>query len=60
MSLNIEMQNQGNFLFKRRSYIPIFLLIITLTIYIFTDKFNIEESNNFILKIIKYLVWLLA
>jgi protein-S-isoprenylcysteine O-methyltransferase Ste14 len=50
MSLNIEMQNQGNFLFKRRSYIPIFLLIITLTIYIFTDKFNIEESNNFIFK----------
>lgn len=58
MSLNKEMQKQGDFLFKNRSFIPILLLIAAVIIYIFTDKFNIEETNNFI--IVNYKIFSLA
>ena len=44
MSLAIELANQGNWLFKRRSYIPLLLLIPGLVIYFMkpTSDFRIE------------------
>ena len=48
MALREEMESQGNYLFKYRSYLPIILLIIGLLVYIF-GKLEVVISKQLIM-----------
>ncbi len=51
MALNEEFISSGNWLFKRRSYIPLILFVLT-AIALYFDKTNFTNSNNLYFAII--------
>ncbi|WP_282043303.1 methyltransferase family protein [Winogradskyella flava] len=55
MALHTEMQTQGNFLFRNRSYLPIIFLTIGLGVYLFGEYNEVETSENFISQYFEYI-----
>jgi len=47
MSLQSEMQTQGNFLFRNRSYLPLIFLLTGLSVYLFGKYNEIKISEKF-------------
>jgi len=50
MALQTEMQNQGNFLFRNRSYLPLIFLATGLGVYLNGEYHEIEGPENLISK----------
>lgn len=48
MALQTEMQSQGNFLFKNRSYLPLLFLVTGLAVYLYGEYHEVEGTENFI------------
>lgn len=46
MALQEELKTQGDFLFKNRSYLPLFILGIGLSVYIYTEYHEIETPET--------------
>lgn len=46
MSLQSEMQSQGNFLFRNRSYLPLIFLAAGLSVYLYGEHNEIEGPEN--------------
>ncbi|MFK7812765.1 MAG: isoprenylcysteine carboxylmethyltransferase family protein [Maribacter sp.] len=46
MSLQSEMQSQGNFLFKYRSHLPLIFLAVALAVYLYGTHNNVMGSEN--------------
>ncbi len=55
MALQEELKTQGDFLFKNRSYLPLIILAIGLSVFIHTRYFKIEISNYWLLKYFEYI-----
>ena len=48
MALQNEMQSQGNWLFRNRSYLPLIFLVFGLGVYLYGEQNEIEGPENFI------------
>lgn len=46
MALQEELKIQGDFLFKNRSYLPMIILVIGLSVYIYTEYYEIETPET--------------
>lgn len=46
MSLQTEMQTQGNFLFRNRSYLPLIFLATGLGVYLYGEYYEVDGSEN--------------
>jgi protein-S-isoprenylcysteine O-methyltransferase Ste14 len=46
MALKNELQSQGDFLFKYRSYLPIIILVAALLVYLFQDFYFTEQNKT--------------
>lgn len=55
MALQEELKTQGDFLFKNRSYLPLIILVIGLSVFIHTIYYKIETPNNWLLEYFKYI-----
>ena len=55
MALQEELKRQGDYLFKFRSYLPIFLLIIGLWVNIYQERYNGFASETLIAEILEEL-----
>lgn len=48
MALQSEMQSQGNFLFRNRSYLPLIFLATGLGVYLYGEYYEVERPENFL------------
>jgi len=48
MALQSELQIQGNFLFKNRSYLPLIFLVVGFGVYLYGEHNEIDEAENFL------------
>lgn len=48
MALQTELQLQGNFLFKHRSYLPLIFIFIGLSVYLYGKFYEIAKPENII------------
>lgn len=55
MALQTEMQSQGNYLFRNRSYLPLIFLFIGLGVYLYGEYNQTESSEYFISEYFEYL-----
>jgi protein-S-isoprenylcysteine O-methyltransferase Ste14 len=55
MALQEELKSQGDFLFRNRSYLPLFILILGLSVYIQTEYNDIEEPEHWISESYEYI-----
>jgi protein-S-isoprenylcysteine O-methyltransferase Ste14 len=55
MALRNEMQLQGNWLFRNRSYLPLIFIALGLSVYLYGEYNEIEESENFITENFKFI-----
>lgn len=55
MALQEELKTQGDFLFKNRSYLPLLILGIGLSVYIHTEYFEIEAPETWFSESFEYI-----
>lgn len=55
MAMQEELKQQGDFLFKYRSFLPLLLLVIGITVKIYEVKFNGGGSDSLTVKILEYI-----
>lgn len=55
MALQEELKTQGDFLFKNRSYLPLLILGIGLSVYIHTEYFEIEAPETWFSECFEYI-----
>lgn len=55
MALFKEMQSQGNWLFRNRSYLPLIFLCAGLSVYLYGEQSEVEGRENFIQEYFEYL-----
>lgn len=60
MALQTELQSQGNFLFRNRSYLPLIFLFTGLGVYLFGEYNEVEKSENFISEYFEYICLLVC
>ena len=48
MALQEELKTQGDFLFKNRSYLPLIILVIGLSVFIHTEYYEIEGPETWL------------
>src|SRR6056297_231547 len=56
MALITELRDQGNFLFRHRSYLPIIILVVALALYVFNDFIFSEPVERQVYEIICVLI----
>ena len=55
MALQEELETQGDFLFKNRSYLPLIILVIGLLVFIHTKYYNNEAADNWLPEFFDYI-----
>lgn len=55
MALHTEMQSQGDFLFRNRSYLPLIFLITGLGVYLYGEYNEVDATNNFLSEYFEYI-----
>ncbi|MCF6307820.1 MAG: isoprenylcysteine carboxylmethyltransferase family protein [Flavobacteriaceae bacterium] len=55
MALQEELKTQGDFLFKNRSYLPLIILVIGLSVFIHSSYYRTETPYNWLLEYFKYI-----
>ncbi|WP_299207596.1 hypothetical protein [uncultured Dokdonia sp.] len=48
MALQEELKTQGDFLFKNRSYLPLIILLIGITVFIHTEYNEVEAPEKWL------------